>query len=48
MKPNYPVYAYDSEEAKDFRKHFAAARKAGLATFEWQGRPYHTKRADDK
>ncbi|WP_412521799.1 hypothetical protein [Shewanella algae] len=39
----YPVYDKNSAEAKDFRRAFAAARKAGKKIFTWQGRKYTTK-----
>lgn len=39
----YTVYDKNSDEAKDFRSAFAAARKAGKDTFTWQGRKYTTE-----
>ena len=45
---DYPVYRKDTTSSKSFSKSFAAARKAGKKTFEWQGRKYSTARADDK
>ena len=43
----YPVYKKSSDKAKSFREAFAAARKAGNMTFEWDGRKYGTRRADE-
>lgn len=40
---NYPIYKKTSNEAKEFRSAFAAARKAGKKEFTWQGRKYNTK-----
>ena len=40
---DYPVYKKDSGKAKNFRETFAAAKKAGKATFEWDGRKYTTE-----
>ena len=42
---DYPQYKKDSEEAADFRKAFAAARKKGVKKFSWQGRSYTTDTA---
>lgn len=39
---DYPVYSKDSDEAADFNKAFALARKAGKKKFSWQGRSYTT------
>lgn len=44
---SYPTYNKSSDEAKSFRDAFAAARKAGKMTFEWEGRSYGTRRADE-
>lgn len=43
----YPTYEKSSDKAKSFREAFAAARKAGKMTFEWDGRKYGTRRADE-
>lgn len=49
MKPgpssakDYKSYAKSSDVAADFRRNFAAARKAGEKEFTWQGRKYSTK-----
>lgn len=40
---DYPSYKKTSNEAKEFRSAFAAARKAGKKEFTWQGRKYNTK-----
>ena len=40
---DYPKYRKDTTSSKSFSKTFAAARKAGKKTFEWQGRKYSTK-----
>jgi hypothetical protein len=42
-KANYPVYQRNSSQAASFRRAFAAARREGKATFEWEGRRYNTK-----
>jgi hypothetical protein len=44
---SYPTYNRSSDEAKSFRDAFAAARKEGKMTFEWEGRSYGTRRADE-
>lgn len=44
---HYPVYPYHSEQARDFRNHFAAARAAGMIEFVWEGRRYHTRVAGE-
>jgi len=44
---NYPVYPKSSPEAGSFRDAFAKARRAGETEFEFQGRKYNTRRADD-
>lgn len=41
---SYPTYKRGSSESNDFNSAFASARKAGKATFEWNGRSYTTKR----
>ena len=45
---NYPVYPKNSSQAASFRSAFAAARKAGKAVFEWEGRKYNTKLKGEK
>lgn len=40
---DYKSYAKSSDVAADFRRNFAAARKAGEKEFTWQGRKYSTK-----
>lgn len=47
-RQSYPVYAKGSSKAADFRAAFAAARKAGKAVFEWEGRKYNTKLKGEK
>jgi len=44
---SYPTYKKDSDKAKSFREAFASARKSGKTTFEWDGRKYGTRRADE-
>ena len=40
---DYKSYTKSSDVAADFRRNFAAARKAGEKEFTWQGRKYSTK-----
>lgn len=40
---NYPVYPYDSKQAKEFRDVFSESREKGLKTFWWEGREYTTE-----
>ena len=44
---DYPVYPKKSQAAESFKSAFAKARKGGGKTFEWKGRSYSTKTADD-